>query len=146
MTGTRSHHCFIPALNGMMNIGRISTDITNNLYTTVTVNAHTEFPVLQFPNMGAYVSAVYDRKWYIGLVIDISMAEMDCEINFMVTTSATDKHTFRQPARNDECWVPFQHILCNISPPVKMLRERYSVSYSDLLKIEYQYDMLLSNI
>ena len=97
-----------------MNIGRISTDITNNLYTTVTVNTHRESPVLQFPNMGDYVSAVYDKKWYIGL-----------EINFMVTTISTDKHSFRWPARNDKCWVPFQHILCQINPPVKMSGERY---------------------
>ena len=134
VTGTRSHHCFIPTLNGKMNIDRISTDISNNLYTTVTVNAHRESPVLQFPIMGGYVSAIYDRKWYIGLVIDISMAEMDCEINFMVTTSSTDKHTFH--------W----HILCQINPPVKMSHERYLISHSDLSKIEYQYDVLLSNI
>ena len=146
VTGTRSHHCFIPTLNGKMNIGRISTDISNNLYTTVTVNAHRESPVLQFPIMGGYVSAIYDRKWYIGLVIDISMAEMDCEINFMVTTSSTDKHTFHWPVRNDKCWVPFQHILCQINPPVKMSYERYLISPSDLSKIEYQYDALLSNI
>ena len=74
-------------------------DIPNNLYTTVTSNTHIDSPAFKYPNMGEYVSAAYDRKWYIGHVIDISMAENYCNINFMVTNGPSDKPTFRWPAR-----------------------------------------------
>ena len=66
---------------------------------------------------GQYVAAIYDHKWYIGLIADRSDEGEDILVKFMKTTQSKESYRLTWPRQDDTCWVPFQHVLCFIPAP-----------------------------
>jgi hypothetical protein len=65
---------------------------------------------------GHYVAAVYDQKWYIGIIIDLSDEE-DIQVKFMSSTKRSGSYRLTWPRHDDVCWVHFQHIICMVLAP-----------------------------
>jgi len=63
---------------------------------------------------GQYVACIYDADWHIGNIVDRSDSNHDVLVNFMLQK---DNKRFAWPSREDRCWIPFLHVLCNISSP-----------------------------
>ena len=111
--GTRNHHCFVPQENADMVISRISSDLAQMVATRVPTTPETDHVRYQ---AGQYVSAVYDRSWYVGIIMDISEENSDILINFMSHDDRVPP-SFKWPRRRDECWVPNSHMLCQVDAP-----------------------------
>jgi len=58
---------------------------------------------------------MYDQEWFIGSIIERSEEHNDVYVKFMKQSHNT---TLSWPQdRRNQCWVPFQDILCVISAP-----------------------------
>ncbi len=135
--GTRSTHAFVPDQDGKLLLGRISTDIQEELYTKVAVGA--DVPVSR-PNIvpGKYIAAVYQRKWYIGNVIEISEDNEDARIDFMIKTGSGKNTSLKWPSgrSDDQSWVAFSDILCTIKEPTLGVSGRvYRMDPEDIKEI-----------
>ncbi len=140
--GTRSHHVFVPTVDGNLKLGRISQDIETDMCTMVS-NIGSSVNQLQpvVPSPGQYVAAVYDRKWYVGNAVEISTENRDVRIDFMVKSGPVSKPSFRWPAkgkRDDKCWVPFENVLIIINVPTvaSSSGRLYHIDADDLTKIK----------
>lgn len=58
---------------------------------------------------------LYDQEWYIENVVERSEENNDVYVKFMKRSQNTAL-SWPQDRRN-ECWVPFQDILCTVSVP-----------------------------
>ena len=58
--------------------------------------------------VGQFVSAVYDHKWYIGKISEVDETESEVEISFM----EKKKQFFQWPIRPDTIWINTDDILC----------------------------------
>ncbi len=136
--GTRNHHCFVPQENAEMVISRISSDLAHMVATRVPVEDQGTVRV-QYKS-GQYVSAVYDREWYVGIIMDVSEENSDVLINFMTRKDDTTPPTFKWPRRRDECWVPETHMLCQIDAPSTATSGRiYTLSKEQLTRIHQKF-------
>ncbi|KAK3107744.1 hypothetical protein FSP39_021287 [Pinctada imbricata] len=68
------------------------------------------------PEIGDFVAACYESKWYIGKVLEYDSREKETKINFM-EKSGKLLNTFRWPSLKDELWIPTTDILIIIPPP-----------------------------
>ena len=101
IAGTRSHHCFLPSSEGNLLISRISGDVNK---TTVKVN---DIPKdINLWAQGSYVTAVYNRKWYIGIITEVDYDEED--VTRRVGKGSLSV-SYMWPKRKDECIVPVGH-------------------------------------
>jgi hypothetical protein len=107
VAGTRSHHRFEPVDNlGTVNMYRLSGD---PFYTTVSVSSVVGIEHLPpitgttemiTPGIGQYVAAIYDNKWYVGIVTERSEEHGDVTINFMSRNINTN--IIAWPSHKDE--------------------------------------------
>ena len=78
-------------------------------------------------NVGKFVAFVYDLRWYIGCVTQISMDDNELKINSMHPHGPAN--AFRWPTRHDEVWVTADRLLCTIQcPSLKNSRGQYCLS------------------
>lgn len=125
--GTRSHHCFIP-VKDTLKIARLSTDLH---FTTVTLQTTIVKSSLQ---SGQYVAAMYDKEWYIGVVVQTSSDYDDILINFVMPKGPAT--SFSWGNKTDECWVPINNVICTIPAPRTTGSGRiYSIENETLNKI-----------
>ena len=112
VAGIRSHHCFIPTSSNCISMKRVSEDDT---YTSVRIGTSTEDNV-EFMDYqpGRYIACTYDAQWYIGCVKDRSDEHSDILVSFMKRSA---QNALSWPRRKDECWVPFQHVICRVNSP-----------------------------
>lgn len=118
--GTRGFHFFEPI--GQMKIGmkRVSSDPTFSLLHNFNVS-----------------KALYDQKWYIGVILEVDVENGDVQVNFMHPNGPS--RSFQWPKNQDICWVPNQHILCTIDcPSLATTRGQYHLSGCSLQKINTQ--------
>ena len=66
-------------------------------------------------SVGKYVASIYDHKWYVGTVSNLSDENNDVLVNFMHPHGPA--RSFMWPTFEDKCWVPLEHILCMIDCP-----------------------------
>ncbi|KAJ8027064.1 hypothetical protein HOLleu_32098 [Holothuria leucospilota] len=59
---------------------------------------------------GKYVACINDRDWYIGNIVERSEDNSDVYVKFM-KRSQNNPLSWPQGLQ-DECWVPFQDVLC----------------------------------
>jgi len=115
LSGTRSHHSFIPTADGNIEMRRVSSD---SIFSTVSVGTGTAQSTLcndysKF-KQGTYVACLYDSEWYIGCIVERSDENQDVLVKFMKRS----RQTLSWPENSkDECWVPFDHVLCVVSVP-----------------------------
>lgn len=63
---------------------------------------------------GMIVAAVYDSKWWIGEVLQVSAKNDDMQIKFMHPPGPTG--SFHWPVPQDKCWVPLTEVLAGPIP------------------------------
>ena len=67
---------------------------------------------------------VFDIFWWVGLVEAINEVNEDVSVRFMHPHGPS--HQFVWPQRDDLCWVPYNKVLCVISPPTTTRRYLYA--------------------
>ena len=111
--GTRSHHCFIPqGDNTTIHMKRISADKNFTKYKFSKFVDVSNYDVYQ---PGKYVTCVYDNSWYIGLVLEHSEENQDCNVKFMTRNDLNLRWIVDSTI--SQCWVPYVNIICVIDPP-----------------------------
>ena len=148
VAGTRSHHSFIPQSSNKMEMRRVSGD---DMYTSVYIGSDIEqstsqqshdepatLPVdVNLYQPGRYIACVYDNRWYIGNIMQRNDEKQDVYVNFMKEHRG---NKFSWPSENlkDQCWVPFQHILCHVEAPVIVdaSGRRYKLTETDFKKVK----------
>lgn len=100
----------------------------------VTPDNEQDFTVDLLP--GKYVAAVYDKKWYIGEIMNVE--EEDILIDFMESGCKNGKvpDVFRRPMRPDKVWVQKENILTNVEKPVPSGKSKRLFKISGLNHIE----------
>lgn len=119
VAGTRENHHFEPINEKEIRVRRVSND--GAVFTAV-VDKSARFEchqddIITTSNLqvGQYVACVYDNKWWIGNICEISTEENDTLITFMHPQGPAQ--SFYWPERRDVCWVPEQHILATVPVP-----------------------------
>jgi len=125
VAGTRSYHSFISVNNYQISVQRVSSsDISGTLASVLPVPDDAHLPPAasiapqptinnQLLQRGQYVSAVYDKEWYIGVMVARSDENQDIQVKFMKRRSIK----LSWPRHDDTCWVPFDHVLPVIPAP-----------------------------
>ncbi|KAJ8038187.1 hypothetical protein HOLleu_19193 [Holothuria leucospilota] len=137
ISGTRSHHSFVPISESTMQMLRLSGD---DLWTTVSLgenSSHNAVSARQSNQYqpGKYVACINDRDWYIGNIEERSEDNSDVHVKFM---KRSQNNTLSWPqGLQDECWVPFQDVLCIIDAPKAQGRggRHYSLSSATIEQI-----------
>ena len=65
--------------------------------------------------LGDYLAVVYDDKWWIGIVTEINLEEIDAEVKFLHSRGPSTY--FNWPQRGDYCFIPNLNILKKLSVP-----------------------------
>ncbi|CAC5382373.1 unnamed protein product [Mytilus coruscus] len=85
-----------------------------------------------------WVAAMYERKWYIGQVVDIDENDKEVQVKFMTETGRYGE-SFKWPKEDDIIWIKLDNILCIILSPPNPSGKRiktYTISVDELKKIE----------
>lgn len=106
INGTREQHQFIPQLDGVLELRRISNDTICTTHTSGANNRQLSDTVLP----GRYVASIYENHWYVGSVTQIGQSDFDeIEVSFMEVGDMP--LSYRYPRKPDICWVARQDIL-----------------------------------
>ena len=83
---------------------------------------------------GRYIACTYDAQWYIGCIKDRSDEHGDILVSFMKRSA---QNALSWPRQKDECWVPFQHVICRVNAPDVQSSDsrQYFLNSSDLDKV-----------
>ena len=94
--------------------------------------------------VGSYIGCLYDRQWYVGLVRDLSFEHNDVNVKFMHPKGPA-KAVF-WPDREDNCWVPVDHILAVVqAPQVNRSGRSYTLEEWETEYISQAYTKLVTN-
>lgn len=138
LKGTRSHHCFIMTGNGQLMMKRLSDDVHQTKEFTSVVHNKVNVDELQ---PGKFVACVYDKKWYIGCILEYCEDQNDVKVDFMKQSEISAIFRWPSESRRDICWVPVQHILCLINA-LDLQGQRdmsYKLSSEDEKKIAHNF-------
>ena len=80
LPGTRSFHQFIHLGDNRVGAKRCSTDTK---YTIIHNLKKKHIFEPDTVTLGGYVAVVYDDKWWIGIVTEINLEEVDAEVKFL---------------------------------------------------------------
>ena len=128
VAGTRSHHCFLPTPEGNLLISRISGDENK---TTVKLNGMPKDTNSWV--QGSFGAAVYDHKWYIGMITAVNHEEEDVNMTFMRRVgNSNNSVSYRWPRRKDECIIPIGHLLKSIRAPTTPTGRQYRFAQNDI--------------
>ena len=133
VAGTRNNHYFVPINEYQLKVGRIS----GSEYTFIAnVGIMSELDKRDLKlQPGQYVACLYDGFWWIGNIYEVDHKERDALIEFMHPHGIT-RH-FYWPEKKDQCWIPEQHILCQISAPTPASTGRtYKLEDNVIKKVE----------
>ena len=123
--GTHEHHPFIPLSQTRLQMARVSQDPDFTIFDTV--ESTNISPEVTSPlNPGQYASVSYDRKWYIGTIIEYDEEHDDYSVKFMHPNGPSS--SFHWPPKDDICWVPRPSIICKIPPPTTTSGRQYSIT------------------
>ncbi len=114
VAGTRENHHFVPIDEKWVQVSRVSNDTSSFIANVVSGD---QFEVAKLDiQPGQYVACVYDKKWWIGNVCEVSAEEKDAFINFLHPHGPAKKFHWPQKER-DVCWVPEEHIFSILPVP-----------------------------
>ncbi|ESO09924.1 hypothetical protein HELRODRAFT_167749 [Helobdella robusta] len=101
--GCRSHHSFIPDKNDQLLMKRLSSDLFGyNFNKNESEDNNDDY------EPGRFVALVYDKKWYLGNIIERDDKNDDLKVNCL---KKFKENIFYWPKNVDICYVPFKHIL-----------------------------------
>ena len=80
---------------------------------------------------GMYVACVYDKEWFLGVIVEVSIANEAVMIKFM--NENMNRNSLSWPVRDDISWIPVSNILCRITTlsPQSGGGRVYSVSFEE---------------
>ena len=116
--GTRQFHRFSPQANKTMLVYKTSEQTEDPQSVQMIsdkspTNEHIE--ILEI-SVNSYVSCVYDGKWWVGLIGEISDEYGDYKVKFMHPNGPTRQYYW--PEKEDTCWVAVEDMLCLIETPL----------------------------
>jgi hypothetical protein len=138
VAGTRNHHCYIPSPDRSLVVMRISGDDSSfvahvfpPIPQTYTAGAASDvhLSLLEY-QPGQYVACMYDGKWWVSNIMELSQEENDIKVSFMHPHGPA--RSFMWPAREDTCYVPLQGILCILRPPATSNGRQYYLDKEDV--------------
>ena len=97
---------------------------------SVPVNMSADRPETDPYHVGSYIAAEYNRKWFIGKILEFDSDDMEYSISFMEAGSSRIGHTFKWPRQDDVIWVPNASVLCSVIDPISY-RKRKKFKLSD---------------
>lgn len=120
ISGTRSHHCFIPLSESTLEIKRLSTYSVGTRVSLDGTNPNYPSAMVHFPNFeecqpGIYIACMYDDEWYVGIIVEQSEECRDVYVRFM--RRFNEVMLLWPQDRGNECWIPLQDILCTVGSP-----------------------------
>ena len=127
--GTRNFHHFIPLGDNKIGIKRVSWQDHFDLV----FNFGKQHIIIR-PTPHNYVACLYDKNWWIGMVMSVNDEEHDAEVKFMHPHGPA--RSFFWPSREDLCYVPYNHILLSIGMPSTSSGRQYRISDKDFSKIQ----------
>ena len=75
------------------------------------------------------MAAVYDSEWYTGCISEKSLEFEDVKVNFMKRLAGTNSFSF--PSRKDECWIPWDQVLCLLPVPTSTSNRGHMYIFDD---------------
>ena len=134
----RSYHHFVPISLGRLKCFRIAGADSDAF--VAGQPALVEYNSLR---TGMFVATVYDRKWYISKIVEISENDQkNYEILASSMTQRRDLNLFSWPRKEDLCYFVDTNVICVISSPRVLDSRRgstYSISGDDFDQIQKCY-------
>jgi len=127
--GIRNFHNFIPLGDKKVCSKRVSCQHHYDL-----VFNFEQQNITTRPTPHSYVACLYDRNWWIGMVMSVNDGEHEAEVKFM--HSHGPARSFFWLSREDLCYVPYTHILLSIGMASTSSGRQYRISEKDLKKIQ----------
>ena len=141
MKGTRQLHRFVPHFKLLV----YTTSLQASSPTEGIIAKSISLSRVQIEDntlqIGSFVTCTYDKKWWLGMVAQVSDEFGDHKINFMhLSGPGKQSHL---PTKVDTCWS--SNIVCVIEAPVlsSSSSRKYIISENDYKKITKAYDMYL---
>ena len=132
--GTRSFHCVIASEYGL-SFSKLSAE--PSLYPLSVQRKGNEISIDDIP-VASYVSCLYEKEWYVGMVEEVSVEENDVLPKFLHPNGPSVY--FHWPAIEDKCWVSVEHILQLLSiPPVNTSGHHYTFIEKELQNTQKQF-------
>ena len=107
--GTRSFHWYKPCSKTSFQMPRVSFDDVTISHGKQPIQKATV--IMDNCQPGKYNAHVYDKEWFLGIILMISEENQDVQVKFMMKSA---ENHFNWPRRDDVCWVPVNHVLCLI--------------------------------
>ena len=128
--GTRSYHHYSPVSQTEIGYKRVNDDKdVAGKFSFCNRNAE-DFSKLKTME---FIACHYDTFWWVGLVQEIDEEQRDCLIQFMHPHGPST--SFKWPARDDQCWVPLDKLICTIDTPKTTSGRVYVLTDNDYTKI-----------
>ena len=77
-----------------------------------------------------YVSCIYDKFWWVGVVTEVNAHEGDLKIEFLHPHGP--RKTFSWSSVADKCFVSLSNILCIVTAPTTITGRMYQISDTDI--------------
>ena len=123
--GTRSFHMFQPLSNSCIATKRCSEDALFTLHHDLLGKPDARINFDKFD----FVACEYEEKWWIGMVMDVNEEEGDALVKFMHPCGLAG--SFYWPSKDDQCLVPFAHILLKTDIPTTTSGRTYILGRQD---------------
>ena len=135
--GTRGCHIFTPVGTNVIAFKRTAEDDFFLGSFNMTGEPEIKDVTIESIRLSEYVACMYDEKWWIGVVDEVSEVEQDVKINFLHPPGHSP--SFQWPRRLDVCWVPITDVICQIQAPVTATGRVYKISEEDCRKINTKF-------
>jgi hypothetical protein len=123
--GTRSYH-FSPLSEGDVSDDEAEAG-TFKCFDTVKADQVSDVKIMEF------IACQYDLFWWVGLVEEIDHEQEDILVKSMHPHGPSLNFTW--PARDDQCWVPFDMFIYKVDTPDTTTSRTYTISESDYTRI-----------
>ena len=107
--GTRGAHIFTPVSTNVIAFKRSAEDDSFAGSFNITGEPEIKDVTIESIRLSEYVACMYDEKWWIDVVDEISKVEQDVKINFLHPSGPSP--SFQWPRSLDVCWVPITDII-----------------------------------
>ena len=83
------------------------------------------------PDIGAFIAATYNDKWYVGKVMAIDDSDGELHVSFMTEVVSKTGVIYKWPKPCDDLWVSRNNIICKISAPLAVGRSKRTFILDD---------------
>ncbi len=124
--GTRMFHQYVPLTESIVGAKKCSEN--QEFYSKHNLLSKVDAP--EGLHLCDFVACIYDKKWWVGFVLDVNDDDGDVLIKFMHPHGPS--RSFSWPNNDDICLVPVTHVLCNVDPPTTATGRQYILTRKDV--------------